>query len=219
MPSPATPTEETRQVLSSDDIDGIRLACRAAGPSGALQPFTFARAIEQAVLAALPRGEVSEVTKAEKDNALAATLGYGHLVLPIHRDILDAGLRLGLSRGGGDGEAVRKAFREGWFAWRDGNVGETVDEAIARRYPAPAPVVRSVTVCTLDDGGDVVEMGTASRWYQWSGKQYSGIPSLMQAIISRNAWNTKDVRTLAAVQDRLRSLSAALPVEASDAAR
>jgi hypothetical protein len=221
-PSPATPTEETRRVLSDERIREMHDSADrtdiwqwgALSSDRRVDLLRFARAVEQAVLAAPPRGEVSEE---EKLAAIFTVSDPVHLKQDVkqwsevgrnYRVIFDAGLRLGLSRGGGDGEAVRKArlegAREALTKYHD-HLADTADLRSYRlsvltfrdrEYPAPAPVVRSVRRCEKC-GGELQRVPTSI-----SGK----------VVDIAEGHHTDDcIRSLAS------RLAASLPVEASDA--
>jgi hypothetical protein len=195
MPSPATPTEETRVTNERiaetwNEVPGLSKALFF----GELQHITasqiraFARAIESAVLAALPRGEVSEAVRkalavildyanGSKWAALSDAVGvapYAEHLSPRQNTlrVIDAMFALGLSRGGGAGETVAKREREAFVAGvyarmelpyepRDPANGlrQVAEREAMRRFPDfPAPAPVVRSVRLSD--GSVVRMSS-----------------------------------------------------------
>jgi hypothetical protein len=240
-PSPATPTEETR-VTDFDVLtaDGKVLWDRFAPKdiSETVSVYAICALVRNAVLAALPRGEVSEAVRkalavildyanGSKWAALSDAVGvapYAEHLSPRQNTlrVIDAMFALGLSRGGGDGEAVRKAKHEAlqecaeaWRGhWSDGSrlPADTAFDFIrnqASRY-APAPVVRSVTV------GGVRIRYEGGVWH--ADCDWPNVTAQHRTTHNAHLHNVLREYELWPTDAELRELLA-LPVEASDAAR
>jgi hypothetical protein len=253
MPSPATPTEETRRVLSErmivnlwgEGAPNVRGALSDAydelSIDGQREVMRFARAIEQAVLAALPRGEVSEaltvaqirVIEEERRSALRrwwSNLSDEREEIEVFREgYRNAFVALGLSRGGGDGEAViREREREAVTEaveylsengalqtgsaqqWTEYWARELADFRDREYPPAPAPVVRSVTV------GGVRIRYEGGVWH--ADCDWPNVTAQHRTTHNAHLHNVLREYELWPTDAELRELLA-LPVEASDAAR
>lgn len=235
MPSPATPTEETRQVLSERMIvqqwsegainvsGALSDAYNELSTDGQREVMRFARAVERAVLAALPRGKVSEEEKLAALNNMhgVSFRRYEEWRGFTVRKALEAGIALGLSRGGGDGErdAARNALTGLAARWNpDSSFHQDTLFYRDMNYPlpAPAPVVRSVR---LSDGSVVrthrlSDLNRDSLYRSCDGRiTHSGVPpGDWRVFLNDNKYTGADF-------DALKAFAAALPVEASDAAR
>jgi hypothetical protein len=246
MPSPATPTEETR-VLSEQRIAAlfdqyIQPQTRSWLWAGQSENVRDAfRALVSSVcveaLAALPRGEVSEaltvaqirVIEEERRSALRrwwSNLSDEREEIEVFREgYRNAFVALGLSRGGGDGERgkwEREAFVAGVYARMElayapgdpaNGLRQVAEREAMRRFPdfpAPAPVVRSVTV------GGVRIRYEGGVWH--ADCDWPNVTAQHRTTHNAHLHNVLREYELWPTDAELRELLA-LPVEASDAAR
>jgi hypothetical protein len=231
MPSPATPTEETR-VLSEQRIAAlfdqyIQPQTRSWLWAGQSENVRDAfRALVSSVcveaLAALPRGEVSEAVRkalavildyanGSKWAALSDAVGvapYAEHLSPRQNTlrVIDAMFALGLSRGGGAGETVAKREREAFVA----GVYARMELPYEPRDPANGlrQVAEREAMRRFPDFPAPAPVVRSVRLGLVPCKWCGGIEGMFQGWEAHNHYGKC-----------IQRLAASLPVEASDAAR